>query len=723
MNEKQRAILATIIEQIKVLYKLVSTLSDPLGFGFKDYDSPKALKLPEAIEALKETFSTLDALKKTCKEDSEVPQIVDAILFAASKSLKTTLKQLYEQAPTLVKELQGKEGEQAYTTLTQLCKGTAEIMDDEIGALSMLLPGIPKLKIPRNKTMMISLGELSFSIDKIVVGKQEFSIDFKTYSIANALSQVYTQYGIQTVMLPNAEERSVAERTAIINAILNILQIGRDALGTVINAIIPVRGGDSFYARFLLATNGTITAFFEGHALPALGIDYASLPAAKQALQEAFQIAEFAEDGATWTLEELNQVGYALNKLQGRKADLAMLRGCKFVRVAAGKQDSDESKEGGSYTFANHTLKLTNAAFDLNRKTFCGHNQLLGPASASVILHEVGHVIEFADWRALEARLDGELEASDLEIISLTSNIESLQKQIKELETQEEAQFHTHMEELEALKSLAQEADTAVSRRIQAARQVRELLSAGIEAYNKLVQAIPEKGPVSIMNAIDAYAGALQGVVKALKAIDVNSATAPSVEDARKAFALAMQAQSTAQQNQQIAKEAYMQVGHNALGALEKALNAFVELYKYTQLAAEASSIYEKRDQQSEEQNKAATRDLAKQRESLEVRLKEQSAHLSRAKSEHSELQTKKEALDQEMLFDKVGSPRLKSFVQFVTENEILPITKYAQNSWKMKNYHEFFAEAYHLFFNDPDFLQQASGLLYTWFLKEAYLK
>lgn len=723
MNEKQRAILAPIIEQLKVLYALVSTLSDPLEFGFKDYDIPKALKLPGAIEALKEMFSTLDALRKACKEDREVPQIVDAILFAASKSLKATLNHLYKQALTLVEELQGKEGEQAYTTLTQLCKGTAKIMNDEIVALSMLLPGIPKLKIPKNKTMMISLGELSFSIDKIVVGKQEFSFDFKVYSIANALSQIYMQYGIQTVTLPNAEELSVAERTAIINAILNILQIGRDALGTVINAIIPVREGDPFYARFLLATDGTITAFFEGYALPPLGIHYASLPAAKKTLQEVFQIAEFAEDGATWTLEELNQVGYALNKLQGRKADLTALRGCKFVRVVAGKQDSDESREGGSYTFANHTLKLTNAAFELNRKTFCGHNQLRCPASASVILHEVGHVIEFADWRALEAQLDGGLEATDLEIISLTSDIEFLQKQIKELEKQEEAQFRMHMEELEALKSLAQEADTAVSRRIQAARRAQDLLSAGIEAYNKLVQAIPEKGPISIMNAIEAYAGALQGVVKTLKAINVNSVTAPSVEDARKAFALALQAQSTVQQNPQIAKEVYAQVGHDALGTLEKALNAFVELYKYTQLAAEANSAYEKRNQQADEQNKAATRDLAKQREPLEARLKEQDAHLSRAKSERSELQMKKAALDEEQLFEKVGSPRLKKFVQFVTENEILPITKYAQNTWKMKNYHEFFAEAYHLFFNDPDFLQQASGLLYTWFLKEAYLK
>jgi hypothetical protein len=61
------------------------------------------------------------------------------------------------------------------------------------------------------------------------------------------------------------------------------------------------------------------------------------------------------------------------------------------------------------------------------------------------------------------------------------------------------------------------------------------------------------------------------------------------------------------------------------------------------------------------------------------------------------------------------GSKRLKAFVDFVNANKIPRLTAYAEKNWPSKP-KEFFAEAYTLWLNDPDYLNSQAPLLKAWF-------
>jgi hypothetical protein len=61
------------------------------------------------------------------------------------------------------------------------------------------------------------------------------------------------------------------------------------------------------------------------------------------------------------------------------------------------------------------------------------------------------------------------------------------------------------------------------------------------------------------------------------------------------------------------------------------------------------------------------------------------------------------------------GSKRLKAFVDFVNANKIPRLTAYAEKNWPSQP-KEFFAEAYTLWLNDPDYLNSQAPLLKAWF-------
>jgi len=61
------------------------------------------------------------------------------------------------------------------------------------------------------------------------------------------------------------------------------------------------------------------------------------------------------------------------------------------------------------------------------------------------------------------------------------------------------------------------------------------------------------------------------------------------------------------------------------------------------------------------------------------------------------------------------ASKRLKAFVDFVTAQKINPLTTYAKDNWPAHP-EEFYAEAYSLWLNDPDYLTSQLPALKTWF-------
>ena len=60
-------------------------------------------------------------------------------------------------------------------------------------------------------------------------------------------------------------------------------------------------------------------------------------------------------------------------------------------------------------------------------------------------------------------------------------------------------------------------------------------------------------------------------------------------------------------------------------------------------------------------------------------------------------------------------SARMQAFVAFVTKESIPRLTKYAEDNWPGKP-DEFFAEAYSLWLNDPEYLQSQAPKLKAWF-------
>jgi hypothetical protein len=63
---------------------------------------------------------------------------------------------------------------------------------------------------------------------------------------------------------------------------------------------------------------------------------------------------------------------------------------------------------------------------------------------------------------------------------------------------------------------------------------------------------------------------------------------------------------------------------------------------------------------------------------------------------------------------------RVQKFTDFVTEQKIDPISKYAKDNWPAKP-EEFYADAYSLFLTDPLALKAKSEPLYDWFKKGGY--
>ena len=61
------------------------------------------------------------------------------------------------------------------------------------------------------------------------------------------------------------------------------------------------------------------------------------------------------------------------------------------------------------------------------------------------------------------------------------------------------------------------------------------------------------------------------------------------------------------------------------------------------------------------------------------------------------------------------GSKRLKAFVDFVNAQKIKPLTTYAKDNWPAHP-EEFYAEAYSIWLNDPDYLASQLPALKTWF-------
>ena len=102
---------------------------------------------------------------------------------------------------------------------------------------------------------------------------------------------------------------------------------------------------------------------------------------------------------------------------------------------------------------------------------------------------------------------------------------------------------------------------------------------------------------------------------------------------------------------------------------------------------------------------------------------KQKTALLTQKDEEREKLRREAEKIEEQdsqiKKFQRSGQPSLvtQRFSAFVKENAIEEMTLYAR-----QDSHEFFAEAYHLFLNDPGFLQKVSQKLYTWFDEKRYM-
>jgi hypothetical protein len=242
---------------------------------------------------------------------------------------------------------------------------------------------------------------------------------------------------------------------------------------------------------------------------------------------------------------------------------------------------------------------------------------------------------------------------------------------------------------------------------------------AALEARSAGITAAPKQGEATAIGLLNAFLRTTAETNEALNTFRLEPTSSEKLEIFLKALAEAESAQKS-----------YGSNGTAAALACTVQLNLAVTHF---QQAAETARVLHDLQRQlliAREEAARAEKDFAAKEQLLEesfgIRneaLEKESAEISgrtriareegrRLGSEHHEFS----------MAEIRNTARLKKFIQFAESNRIHPITNYALQELKRGNASEFFAESYHLFLNDPGFLNRASPKLYQYFASGTYL-
>lgn len=712
--------LIPLIEEITAFRELLSSLSDPLDFGLEDFYKKLASTLPGRLEAINPAIQAVLNLREETSQDPEVPISEDHILKFAGYTMDDALGPLLAEAGDLVAGLNGAvAGQQAaYDQLTRLAKKAAKVIATETGSLGNLLRKAPEeVQRKANTTRMISMGEIRPMKS--------------TYSGSEVLNKLRLEYGIQDVRGVRMNTLTRMQSTVIFNQLLNILQSYPHPIGLEVNAIIPIPGDDAGEqilqpVRFVIAPSRVVQIAIEAGPAAVDAGRWPSIPEAQEALMKKYGITGFEEEGAQWTLVELVHLDDALQKTDtaGRTA----LRGIKMIRKAAGGEDSDESKEGGSYNPLLHTISLADIAFTKLAPTFVGFRANAGfPANAShasheTILHEVGHAVEYSLVYLESVRLKENVAKIESTIAQLEKESKEIGARIEQLRSEkDEATESSDKEKWEKIEGLALRIDQMTIKSRQAKAGAKGLFEAGHKVYESTFKQVPETGGREIMELLNAYLNGLGGYMLEINNFDYNGEGPAALGAVTKAFAETESAQSNWNGNSKTKDQPYSVSLHGALAALQKAADCFPEILQLNgqliELDAEMSRTrahFERIDAGINEKYDPGLEKLNKHREEIRGSTKELRGQGREAGNVSHEFEMSRITLKQ--------TPTLLKFVSFVKEKDIHPITRYALKEWDRGNFSEFFAEAYHLFRNDPGFLKRSSPELFEYFASERYL-
>ena len=740
MTEEQKKKLREIIGKLRNFLKLIETIWGPFGRGHKD-DFAIALQMlttafAELVQALADLRALKEAVQKqsTASSSAQTPDqgssIEFQILGLASTALGAATKLLNDNKAKWIELLQNQDLG-TYNTLAEWCKEAGPIYNSEIDALETLLNISPVNQIKINTTPILQIGTAATTTELTVLG-QTITLDEDVLSESKVLSQLCSRFGLKKVYIPPGTVLARPERKILFNTALSILQL-TPCLNLVVNALVPLPALENVpqkaYTRFTFARDGILTIKLECRSLPSLTTlyNYPSPAAAKKTLQETWKIAAFVDsENAHWTLEELMEVTQALNKIPPR--DRPALQGCTFIRIADGPTDSDLAKENGSYDFNKNQLCLTNGAFKLNQTTFVGTGANVGPASCHAILHEVGHAVELMEWRTQGNEGKLAMEQSKQKILQLESTLANLQEQLAVLDAQQKQQIAAYEKAAEEqVAQLANECDNLAAQQKWSKTKCNTLVNqcvtaynGAIAAYNEAIKSIPRSISMKITDEFDKQ---LSGLIDLLKALKPDAITLVQLQDVQAHQQAAKQIEVRLLQDKNEAKFSCTAAYQNVCVLIGQTIEAFTLLHTCSQQLAEKSTAFTQLSQTRKQREQELAQPSAKQTAitqdiaTIKAQLLETKTLLGQQGEDDFSL-----LIEQNKKFTSSNrTRRLTAFVMIVKEHNIEPFTPYAQSEWAKGKPQEFFAEAYHIFLNDPEFMQMAAPALYEWFASGKY--
>jgi hypothetical protein len=736
MNEQQLKTLEKIIKELIASCNIISNLSDPL-FGLDAQYIKQVIQIPELFSTFFGQWAKLRELANEVAQNPTSSKDKSIEVFILSAVLETGEKNslaLYEQSKQFIETLtvaaqknllEEGQAQQAFAALSKLFEQISEVCISEIGSLKQLCTLVPEQAIkPRiNQTPMIVAGQITIGKNKISSEAGELLAEFEPSSASNALSQMRTKYGIVTIKLLNTSQIPLKELALIFNAALNLLE--RYPLELSVRAVITsLISGKVLLASYYISKEKTIAIRFEQYAPLLIPMTFKTLEGVKEHLISQYKLEAIQEEDAPWQLEELNQVADALNKLAKRPQDVIVLTGCTIIRMKESKDDNPDAKVGGFYTPGMHTLTLTNAAFAANTQRFYGMGKTICPYSHGVILHEVGHIIEFHDWQAQRKQGNEGIQDIEAQLKKQQQLALRLQKQVKEIAIACDQEWEDYQREMNAEQEKRLNAiDEAKQEFLAVREQVQGFRRQAINLYNSACDGAPQDHSQED-RLYNSYLQQLYAMLDALQKINFSdqnlalTALTPALE----IWKQVQEARMTFQKTLPGAGKEYADGAYNTQSILGQVLD-IAKLYPQIQQEAAQLRLDFKawlnadELQQQELRRKhaaaiASAENIWGEQENLCMNLMQ--------KSLSTRIGVLKDA--QKMFSENTPTPCLKKFLDFVTQHNIAPLTRYAKEEWDKGNKSEFFAEAYHLFLNEPGFLQVASQALSTWFEDGGYI-
>jgi hypothetical protein len=728
-EQKQR--LQDIIKALMHYNSLISKLIDPL-FADTNY-LEQVMNLPDLLSGLLAQWAMLKHLAEEIASNSRLEknmQKIEALILAtALKTVEESVLELRVQSTQHIETLkvassknllQQQPAQQAMEALSDLCQKLDTACTNEIGSLKQLCNADQPLIIQERvfPTLLIITGPISITSDKIHSPTGEIIFEFEPLGASSALCQMHKQHGIVGIRRIQITTLSTIERAALYNAALHLLALHPLNLAAKI-VISPPAGGQKLLVQYHITREKTITIRFEQYAPLILPITFKTLDDAKQHLRTHYQIQAFLEEEVSWQLEELNQIANALSKLDKRPQDLITLAGCTLKRIKESKDDNPDAKTGGYYTPKDHTLTLTNVAFTSNERFYGIKN--LCPYSHGVILHEMGHVIELHELRIQRKQDNKDIQLLEIKLKEGQELSQKYKKQYQGIKLVCEQEWEEFLKETEgaqanllnALEQAKQEA-TEIYQGIQAAYEW------AIDAYNNACDAAPE-GNSQEARQFQAFLKPLYAMLEALKQARLSNRdlSLADLAQAQEAWMKVQAAETVLKQSLAGVEKEYAKLAYHARLLLRQVL--------------EVARLYIPA-RQEENLRRASYRKRVKEDD---LKAKDLTVQHTTVKSQAMEIWTSQQEVcftiqqkilsistDQIIKLDQENTSTLclQKFIAFVKTNNIAPITLYAKQEWEKGNMSEFFAEAYHLFLNDPETLQIASLALYTWFEQSSYL-